>query len=53
MLVAKEEAWPEGTCFMAVQAFAYNVEPKTYRAAVQSAEGGKWKEAMEEELLSL
>ena len=35
MLAAKEEAWPEGTCFMAVQASAYNVEPETYRDAVQ------------------
>jgi hypothetical protein len=33
--------------------FAYNVEPETYREARQSAEGKKWKEAMEEELQSL
>ena len=38
---------------MAVHASAYNVEPETYREAVQSGEGAKWKEAMEEELQSL
>jgi hypothetical protein len=53
MLAVREEAWREGTCYMASQAFAYNVEPETYKEAIQSEESKKWKEAMKEELDSL
>ncbi len=38
---------------MASQAFAYNVEPETYKEAIQLEESKKWKEAMKEELDSL
>ena len=53
MLAVREEAWPEGTCFLAAQASAYSVEPKTYREAMQSKEKTKWRQAMDQELQSL